>query len=1688
MADAIHTDQLPEQDTLRLGKRSPRRVDASGAPASRQAAFRPAEAIASRQDILRDFILGVDRDTSLLPQTPEQAWQDALILQAVDEARGDWDALLARHDALTRQHGDAPPDAWRVARRAARQRGDLAQIQRTLGASMDLEVGAAEALARLESAQLSWAHEEPREVVALSLSSVTLPPQTDDATRAFIALWRAQLTIDAQLSVGEVQCALETLGAWIAEEGARAPVEIARRVRAQRALWLMACGQLDEAAEALEALIAEGGEALPALLDALVGLRLSRGELLEAQALALSAAAKRASASLPAATVGSLAALASQRDPTRARALLRVALDAGQLDDAALRLYERLLDDAALSDSEDAATAREALTRVLSQRLERALEPHVRVDALLRLGRLYEADGADEAACEVFREALQLAPAQPAVLRALGRVYDRRQDWASLAALYEHEIQALDGAPEVWRRHFQAAELYERRLQELDRALMHYRHVLGRKPADLPALKGAARILEQRGQWHTLADLFLVSVEATTSQRQRLYMLDRVAEIAEQHLNHAEIAIGAWEEIVKLNPQHPTAYASLGRLYHRTKRWVALIALNTQELALIDDAEERAGMCLRNAEIAQSKLKDHAQAEAHYQRALSEVSDYLPALEGLGRLYLSAGRWDALAAMTHREFGALQSRREQVRQLGALAQVCEEQLGRPEDAISLLQEALRRDSADLNAYCALERLHRRLGQWQALDGLWRWRLERTTRPAEVSSLHGELGQLWESELRDPARALAHYQAALCADPTQVAWLEGLCRVWARAGQEAHAVAAWLEANLAGQLTAPEARARLATILGRLHELATQLPEAGAMWREGAVSLEDDAVRRLTLGIFGERQALEALRVSRPWHSWEQLAAMPRHGLTEQLGAQLDGLVQTLGGDARQWWLSELALDAQRALPAGRAPRAHWLGLDLMRLLEGESPGQGGARCEAAPGRARLRALTARQDERWEEHALWTHRELERMTSASLRVRRVLELARAPHLNAAERDALLAEAVEVAFPATGGDLAHMDALDELYQSLYEAPAWALARRALERHVTHPEVKRTSRAFLYDALADVLERDAGEPEGALQARAQAWELGRDPAQLEAMVRLSESLGLLHDSIEYQHELYEALATQPEVDQARRVAAGLKLVALMQREAQHEDAITMLEVLREEFEHAPEASQIELQLARALSGGADYARAGRLFKRALTGREVATQLDAWREWIALTRGPLRDVRGAYALQWSVVRASTQDEDWALLLTLARQLDVLDACAAEIMRLAGLAQGDARRALLGRALALYDGELARPDEAARAYLELEGCLQPGEEAWWAARRKRATCLSRITGKHGEAFALFQELMRRDPFDADTYLGVAPLLERVQTLDRARVNKQLLRTLGQPVTLERERTKTIPSRLLEEARVLTSLLPEGMSEPLLDAFYEAAPLMTRCFGELTLQRKALDSDRKALRDLAPVADLFAITFDAVGLRKMTVQFGEALDVPMAVLWDREPLVWLNIHALGDFDEAALRFLAGYAAALAWTQVPGLVNMDARLVWHLFDGVLGRQRSGQGLRGEVGKAGAQLAEPVAGAMHLSARRRLVEALEPLLDTLPSCDPVAWSAQLDGFACRLGLVLCGDLEAAARAILRLRGWREPLEHPDTQRALREDARLADLFAFVLDDAYLQVRHALGLSGRPSTLAW
>src|SRR5699024_8386216 len=108
----------------------------------------------------------------------------------------------------------------------------------------------------------------------------------------------------------------------------------------------------------------------------------------------------------------------------------------------------------------------------------------------------------------------------------------------------------------------------------------------------LPALKAAASLLGKLGRWRELADLFLASVDVAPNRRQKLYLLDKVAEVAEVELQNFEVAIGAWQEILLLDADHPRAFAALGRLYARTHQFEALIKLNTREMELVEDDEE----------------------------------------------------------------------------------------------------------------------------------------------------------------------------------------------------------------------------------------------------------------------------------------------------------------------------------------------------------------------------------------------------------------------------------------------------------------------------------------------------------------------------------------------------------------------------------------------------------------------------------------------------------------------------------------------------------------------------------------------------------------------------------------------------------------------------------------------------------------------------------------------------------------------------------------------------------------------------------------------------------------------------------------------------------------------------------------------------------------------------------------
>ena len=102
------------------------------------------------------------------------------------------------------------------------------------------------------------------------------------------------------------------------------------------------------------------------------------------------------------------------------------------------------------------------------------------------------------------------------------------------------------------------------------------------------------------------------------------------------------------------------------------------------------------------------------------------------------------------------------------------------------------------------------------------------------------------------------------------------------------------------------------------------------------------------------------------------------------------------------------------------------------------------------------------------------------------------------------------------------------------------------------------------------------------------------------------------------------------------------------------------------------------------------------------------------------------------------------------------------------------------------------------------------------------------------------------------------------------------------------------------------------------------------------------------------------------------------------------------------------------------------------------------------------------------------------------RRRIYGAVADAYETLSTCTGETWRRDMELFAHRFATTVCGDVEASVGCILKMEGWKYPLTHEKTQQHLRKNALCESMIRFALSEDYLNMRYALGLSGRPSAL--
>lgn len=477
-----------------------------------------------------------------------------------------------------------------------------------------------------------------------------------------------------------------------------------------------------------------------------------------------------------------------------------------------------------------------------------------------RLGQLLAEEPLEHGlAQDCLIEALALDRAAPGGLEG-------RERLRAFPRVWRDEVRALDERAAAATDRREAAGLQLRAAQLVlayegegpARAIERIERAWALSPGEPLALELLARVHGESGDHRGHADR-LARIAGSTRDRAALVQLHlEMARLDLVRFGDAESAMAALARALELDPACETAALQVFEHHVDAGRFEEALAALERHLAAAPEKPAHAPLRVRAAGLAKDRLADAARGRRHLEAALRADPGHGPAAKALAPLLAEAGEWGRLAEVLELSVASERDPAERVRLLERLAEVQQEQLDRPKDALRTLSRALALDparaatrnamegaAARADAYPDLVRAYRSAASLPLADGEHRARKTLLRRAAEI--LDRDLGK--------PEEAVRTWRALVELDPEDRGAAGALEACLERAGQQEEAARALEERRTRAS---GEERRALSGKLARLWHDAARFDGAAAVWRELlAEAPEDDEAA------WGLHAALEA---------------------------------------------------------------------------------------------------------------------------------------------------------------------------------------------------------------------------------------------------------------------------------------------------------------------------------------------------------------------------------------------------------------------------------------------------------------------------------------------------------------------------------------------------------------------------------------------------------------------------------------------------------------------------------------------------------------------------------------------------------------------------------------------------------------------------------------------------------
>jgi tetratricopeptide (TPR) repeat protein len=393
----------------------------------------------------------------------------------------------------------------------------------------------------------------------------------------------------------------------------------------------------------------------------------------------------------------------------------------------------------------------------------------------VKLAQLYESELGDvERAEEAYRFVLGVNPKAEEALESLDRIYSEHGSFRALHDVLELRIKAVNGGGQGVDLNFRLGRLLETELNEPDRAIEVYRHIVDElDPQHMDAIQALENVYAHKGQWNDLLEAYEREYKVAMGDSAQSDVLAKMARLASENLQDPDRAVELWKRVLEIRGEDREALSALGDIYARQENWRDLVEVLEREVSVADDDATRVAIYSDLGRVWSDKLQRNKNALESWERALDIDPSNVDALFAMATIQESSESYADLVETLHRivDVGAATLDDSALQNVYMrLGNVYSEKQQQPVEAVEAYNRALEVNPRAFEAMDALERIHTAEAQWEPYISVLEKRADAMDEPSAKVGILLAIGEAWETKAELKDGGVSAYQRVLELEP------------------------------------------------------------------------------------------------------------------------------------------------------------------------------------------------------------------------------------------------------------------------------------------------------------------------------------------------------------------------------------------------------------------------------------------------------------------------------------------------------------------------------------------------------------------------------------------------------------------------------------------------------------------------------------------------------------------------------------------------------------------------------------------------------------------------------------------------------------------------------------------------------------------------------------------------------